>query len=259
MPTIGTGLLSPDACWRLEERALNAWPALQTAHVEGWLLRFAEGFTKRANSACALPGAAALAGVLPEIEAQYRQRGIACCIRLTPFAPPGSAEHLASRGWRLFDETLIEVAPLAPAGPPSAPMGPPIELTWTDRAGEAWIDGYAAASGRPDLRRDTLARMLDAIGQPVAFATLTDAGEPVSFGMAVRERGATGLFDIATAARHRGRGHARRLVSGLLAWGAAGGDHQVYLQVTASNAPALALYRGLGFAEAYRYLYAMPG
>jgi len=38
----------------LEERAFNAWPALQTVLVDGWAFRWANGYTKRANSANAL-------------------------------------------------------------------------------------------------------------------------------------------------------------------------------------------------------------
>jgi N-acetylglutamate synthase len=254
----GTGKLTQRELWRLEERALNAWPALQTALVEGWLLRFAEGYTRRANSACALPGAAPLGEALPGIEAQYRERGIACCVRLTPFAPPGSAAALAARGWRSVDETIIQVAGIGHLRGAGAGSALPPGLVLESFPSQAWVDGFAEASARPDLKRDTLTRMLAAIGTPAAFTTLRDAGEPVGFGLAVSESGATGLFDIAIRSGHRRRGHGRRLVEALLAWAAWRGDGQAYLQVTAANAGALALYEGLGFQETYRYGYSVP-
>ena len=34
----------------IEELALNAWPALQTKHYDGWVLRFANGYTRRSNA-----------------------------------------------------------------------------------------------------------------------------------------------------------------------------------------------------------------
>lgn len=241
--------LDPAGVAGLEERALNAWPALQVALVGGWLARFADGYSKRANSACALPGAAPLAEVLPELEALYARRAQPCIIRLTPLAPPDSGALLDARGWQERDETSLQVAALPEPLPPSP------ALAIEPAAGPDWIDGYASASPRPDLRRDTLGRMLAAIGMPAAFATLRVEGEGVAYGLAVLERGDVGLFDIATAAAHRGRGHARQVVAGLLGWGASRGARRAYLQVTTANSPALRLYAGFGFREAYRYAY----
>ena len=35
---------------RLEEVAMNAWPSLQQMLFDGWIVRLAQGYTKRANS-----------------------------------------------------------------------------------------------------------------------------------------------------------------------------------------------------------------
>ena len=80
-------------------------------------------------------------------------------------------------------------------------------------------------------------------------------GRSVAWGLAVAERGKVGLFDIVTAPEARRQGAARRLVMALLAWGQGQGARDAYLQVVTTNAPAIALYRSLGFVAAYRYHY----
>ena len=41
---------------QLEELSINAWPSLQTMLYDGWVLRFSDGYTKRANSSNPLYG-----------------------------------------------------------------------------------------------------------------------------------------------------------------------------------------------------------
>jgi ribosomal protein S18 acetylase RimI-like enzyme len=237
----------------LEERGCNAWPALRNALAGGWLARSADGFSKRANSACALPGAAPLPEVLPTLGAIYRRQGLPCILRITPLAPPDSSAFLDSEGWAAVDETSVQVVALD-AADASLPAG----LMLAPRADADWIAGFAQANGRSDMNEAVLLRMLAALPHPAVFARLVQGDQVVCYGMAVTERGMVGLFDIATPAAHRRRGHARRLVSGLMAWGRSQGAVESYLQVTTQNAHALSLYAGLGFAEAYRYVYRLP-
>jgi len=60
---------------------------------------------------------------------------------------------------------------------------------------------------------------------------------------------------VTVAAEHRRRGLATALMAALQGWAAERGAHSVYLQVTAGNAAARALYRRSGFIEHHRYHY----
>ena len=60
---------------RLEELAFRGWPALETRDRAGWRLRFAGGYTKRANSINALGHDAETApAVIQSLETAYRER-----------------------------------------------------------------------------------------------------------------------------------------------------------------------------------------
>ena len=74
-------------------------------------------------------------------------------------------------------------------------------------------------------------------------------------GLVKFEAGYAGLFAVHTATALRGQGLGRSIVSGLLAEAARQGAHTAYLQVSADNAPALALYDRFGFMPAYEYWY----
>lgn len=245
---------SADEIRRLEERALNAWPALQSLIVDGWIVRLSDGYTKRANSVNAWAPRAPLERVLGQATALYASCGLPTTVRLTPLAPDGTDELLAALGFTRLDETIVMTSCLATSSAVDA------HVTFHASPVEAWSNGFAEANRIPSLHRQTHDRMLAAIAQPVTFASISEGGEALGWGLAAIERDYVGLFDIATAANARRRGIARRLVSSLLAFASGHGATSAYLQVVATNDPAIALYRSLGFAEAYRYHYRVgPG
>lgn len=234
----------------LEERALNAWPALQTVVMGGWLMRFSEGYTKRANSACTLGGPCApLAEIGETIEALYERNGQKPIFRLTPLAHDDDAQWLASRGYVVIEPTAIMTRSLAGALPIDA------DVAVTTAPGEAWLAGFAEGNRYGPAVRPTLEKMLAAIRPEALFATLIHDHRPCGYGLAVIERGRVGLFDILVEERARGRGLGRRLVQAMLGAGARAGAEGAYLQVLEANEAAISLYRSLGFARRYGYAY----
>lgn len=239
---------------QLEALAYNAWPALQTVLADGWVIRFSEGYTKRANSAAAFADDAVPAiGLLPFVEALYARHGIVPTIRSSPLARAEDHACLVEAGYAPFDESIVMTADLAAAQDFE-------DVAIQDSPGEPWLAGFAAGNRYGPTVRATLERMLAAIRPDTAYATgLGPQDRAVAYGLAVQERGWVGLFDILVAPPYRGRGMGRRLVRTLLAWGRRQGATAAYLQVTADNDAAIGLYRQLGFAEAYRYRYYRRG
>ncbi len=61
----------------IEERGFNSWPALQIVMAEGWILRFAAGHTRRANSVNPIaPVEREFARLVALAEALYTAQGL---------------------------------------------------------------------------------------------------------------------------------------------------------------------------------------
>ncbi|HEX8691685.1 MAG TPA: GNAT family N-acetyltransferase [Longimicrobium sp.] len=240
---------------RIEEASLNAWPALRQARVEGWILRFANGYTKRANSVNPLhPPGGGLEAAVAACERIYREQGLPPVFRLTsPFAPPELDELLERRGYRLVDPTLVLRLDLReqPAG--SGESGEMLEETL-----DGWFPVHSALLGVLPETQAKHRAILEAIVPRRLFALRGEYGEAAACGLGVLEGDLFGLFDLVTAPERRGRGHGTALVCGMLEWARERGAAHAYLQVVEANAPARRLYEKLGFGEAYRYWYRVP-
>lgn len=243
----------------VEEASLNAWPAHQTLVKRGWLMRFAQGYTRRANSVNPVYWANGsvnqkeLAALVSACEAQYRQQGLPTIFKISPAAQPEGLEHfLAQRGYVQEAPTGVMVRPLiaTPAHEQSS-----VTFTVEDALSDAWLERFAHLNQTPAHHRDPMQKLLGGILPKRGFATLWHGEQPVACGLGVVEEHLAGIFDIVTAEGHRGKGHGTQLLYHLLAWGKKQGASMAYLQVMDSNAPARNLYAKLGFNELYSYWY----
>ena len=98
----------------LEAAAAGAWQALETAHVGGWLLRAAGGFTRRANSCLPLasPGVP-LAEAVASVERWYDLRGLVPTFQVPTPIGMDLDEYLDAAGWpAAVEDVLVMVAPV---------------------------------------------------------------------------------------------------------------------------------------------------
>lgn len=245
-PTIDRSLVRA-----LENHSKNAWPAPEIVQVNGWEVRFAPGSRSRRVN-CVTP-MAPLAGKLEDTLALARklcrERDLPCTLRVTPLGGQELAAWLTTHDKGMTgDVTSVQVAPLG--GLPPAPTG----VIVSDTLNEQWLNGLAA-SGADQAERDLIGRLLARVTDPQAFACVVENGVPYAVGRTVAGHGLAGIFHIATAKNVRRQGHGRMIVNALMHWARERGAMRAYLQVVAANEPAISLYRGFSFREAYRYDY----
>lgn len=241
----------------LEEHTLNAWPAHQSLLYDGWVLRFAAGYTRRANSVNPIYESRLDPGEkIAACEAAYAAQGLPTVFKMTPIAQPGTLDgQLAARGYRKEALTSVQVLEDIGAAGRMEPH-PQVEAVSLDPVvSESWLADYVALNGVKAGHVPAMRRLLENILPERRFVALASGGRTVAMALGVLERGYLGIYDVVTAPDQRRRGFGLALLGELLRWSCAQGACRAYLQVMLDNAPALALYAGLGFREVYQYWY----
>ena len=249
MTALDTATLS-----RIEDAGLNASAPPQQLWMDGWLVRLCPGKAKRARCINALAvGHLTVSDKLQQAAAVYQQAGLPLVVRITPFSqPPALDETLAAHGLLRLDDTVVMAASfdsldLSPALPGH------LTLARTDHATYARTVG--AMRGSPPDQQAAHAERMATSPVPYLGWLLQQGTEVLACGQTAQEGSFVGLYDVFTAPAARNQGLSRALCAALLRAAAAQGARTAYLQVDAANTPARAVYRRLGFADAYGYHY----
>ncbi|MFG1705936.1 GNAT family N-acetyltransferase [Nonomuraea sp. M3C6] len=223
----------------------EAWPAYEQRAHDGWVLRYAGGVTKRANSVLPLSPPADLDGAIGAAEAFYGERGQRCVFSVGTNASPGLDGELEGRGYALVDPTFIM------AGSPradSAHTNSGVRIQ--DRPWPGWLEAWWAVDGRYGSGYEDAERICT--GVPAWYGAFEEDGMALAVGRAVPQGDTLGIYCMATRPEARRRGLARTVLRALVRHS---GTNTAYLVTTAPNQAAQALYRSEGFEIAGRYHY----
>jgi N-acetylglutamate synthase len=248
----------------LERMAAAHWRGTEEEWLGQWLLRAADGFTGRANSALPLgdPGAP-LDEVLDYLSGWYRARGLPATIAVPLPLPedPSAAgrdagldAELADRGWAVRPGpafVMVADLPLAVAG-----IGLPAGAVVAADAGpdEAWLARYhyRGADTQPPVMRDVLTSARDQ-----AFISIRAESGVLAIARLSIAEGWAGLTAVEVDPGRRRAGLGTAITTAACAEAAGRGIGRVFLQVAEDNAGARALYERCGFRYSHRYHYRM--
>ena len=233
----------------LERLAARGWRAPEEEPLGEWLLRAASGFTGRANSALVTgdPGLP-LPSAVDAVSRWYADRGLRPCAMLPGRQSRAADAAFAAAGWERDEDVLVLTAPL------TAPTADGVAVDLSPEPDDAWLAGYRYR-GRP---LPPSARAVLTNAEDIVFASVRRDPPPAplaAVGRGVVTDGWLGVAAVTVEERYRRQGLATAVMAALQRWGAGRGAGWVYLQVTASNAPARALYRRAGLIEHHRYHY----
>jgi len=248
----------------LERVTAQHWRGSQEEWLGGWLLRAAEGFTGRANSALPLgdPGLP-LDDALAAVTAWYRARAltpmIAVPLPLDGAEVPGKDSALRSldnqlseRKWatRPGPAYVMTAAVDAVAAAPALPDGTAFRVD--AEPDDAWLGMYHHR-GQQRPPPVSMSVLMSAPSQ--VFASIRAGDEVLAVARLSIADDWAGITAVEVNPAHRRRGLGTTITLAVCAEAARLAARCVFLQVETGNAAALGLYERCGFSYSHRYHY----
>lgn len=247
--------LSADDIESIERATLSAVAPERIESQDGWLLPMDPGTVGRAHSAVPLHHRFHDPSLIGEIVRRYQDAGFRPVFRL-PDLPVFDAwwPELVAQGFRREQPTLTQTGSLKGL---LALADEADDVSLEPRPDEDWMAMFLGEGLDPvdgAYRSRSLAR-----AEGTLFASLREGGRTLACGAACYSEGWLSMHGLRTAASQRGRGLAGRLIRAMALEAQRRGITRSFLQVDASNASALALYRRGGMSTAWSYAYWRSG
>lgn len=240
-----------DLPWRIEQTCFNAWPALKEITCNGWLLRFADGLSRRANSANPLSEEIeAPDGLIGVCEAHYRGHKLPTIFRVPSIIDPSIQDRLEKRGYTKEGESLVLYSGIG-----GLHVKADADVKISSQPVVDWLAAMSRWQKHSEDNRQTYEKIVRLITVPVAYASVSEQEQVVSLAYGVVHGKLLCVESVITGEPFRGKGYSRRVLAALVDWARSAGAEGVCIQVQVENNPAVALYTKFGLKELYRYHY----
>ena len=200
----------------IEEITMNAWPALQTFHYDGWIIRFANGVTKRSNSVYPIYYSnEKTENKIEFCEKLFCSADLPATFKIAGISnPPDLDKILEEKGYRRQSETFVFIMKLNET---LSAIDKNIEYSFeTDNI---WLEHFVRMNNINISQIPVYKKIIDQILLPKSLFTLTDNDKIMGCGLGVIEGKYIGLFDIVIDKDYRKLGYGQYLVSNILKWG----------------------------------------
>ena len=243
---------------KFEEMSLNAWPASETHYYDGWVIRFTQGYTKRANSINPIYSSSINIDLKINIcEGLYQDANLPTVFKITECSHPNELDKaLESRGYKRIDEVSMQIIDLESF----EALTNINEIIINSKITQTWIDGYAKCSNIINpVNILIMTNLLFSIDKEVICVSIEKDGTSIAHGLGVIEDTYIGIFDIIVSKAYRGKGYGKAIVEEILQQAKSKDIKYAYLQVLKNNTIANNLYKQLGFRQLYTYWYRVKG
>ena len=239
---------------KFEEMCLNGHVALNTLLYDGWILKFSEGYTARANSVSALyPSSKSIPEKVSFCEEAYKKQNLPCFFKITELDTELNS-YLANRGYERVTPTDLMVCDLENKSFTTA-KDSSVEYIFSSKPDE-WLSVFYKVHEINDLHdQDVFNRMISKVLVDTIYCTLMFNGKPAACASAAIENGYMLLQNVVVKNELRGQGFGQKVCSAILEKAQENKPHHSFLQVLQSNDAAVHIYKKLGFEKLYSYWY----
>jgi GNAT superfamily N-acetyltransferase len=237
----------------IEELTMNAWPSIQTMFFDGWILRMANGYTKRANSIKPMYSFDKNADEkIKHCEEIYGKNNLPTIFKIIECKEHEKLDKILENScYEKVDLTSVQISNDIKQKT-SQNNGIITDIGFSDD----WKKCFYECNGINDKDlKTTIEAMLNNIKVDKITVYKRENGIFLGCGYGVIENGFVGLFDIIVKTENRGKGYGEEIVKTILKEANEKGIEKAYLAVVDNNTIAKKLYEKLGFKEVYKYWY----